>query len=103
MSTTKFKSLFFLNLAITCQKPRLAGTHLSVNPMKNSYAYMEVITYSCYEGYQLSGSTSETCGNNGHFQGRLPNCTGWIFSSLLELYMICSKYTFYVYISFVFV
>lgn len=57
-------------------------SHTTVNPMKNSYAYKEAINFSCSEGYQLRGSILTTCGDIGHFQGRLPTCTGWVFSSL---------------------
>ena len=78
-------------------------THLSVTPWKASYTYNEVITFSCSDGYQISGSTSTTCEKSGYFHGSLPKCTGFIFFSLLELLMeMFDIYVFCMYISFVF-
>ena len=73
---------FSYSKATSCPRPHLFDIYLSVTPMKNSYAYNEVITFSCTEGYQLKGSTSAKCGNTGNFRERQPNCECWIFSCL---------------------
>mgnify|MGYP003691683105 CR=1 FL=1 len=83
-------STFDLFSAITCQQPRLSDTHLSVTPLKNSYAYKEVITFSCSEGYQLIGSSSKPCRNDRDFQRGLPNCTGLKFANLFGLQSLMS-------------
>ena len=93
----------FLLSEITCQRPQMYDTHLSVTPWKASYTYNEVITFSCSDGYQISGSTSTTCEKSGYFHGSLPKCTDFIFFSLLELLMeMFDIYVFCMYISFVF-
>lgn len=68
----------FLFTEITCQRPQIYDSHLSVIPLKESYSYDEVITFSCSDGYNLIGSKLTTCGNSGHFQGTLPKCAGYI-------------------------
>ena len=69
---------FSFSEAISCQRPDLSDIRLSGTPLKNTYAYNEVITFACSEGYYLIGATSTTCGNSGHFQGTLPTCAGQI-------------------------
>ena len=70
--------LFFNSEAISCLRPQLIDDQLSITPPKKSYAYNEVINFSCSDGYNLVGSPSTICNNSEHFRDGFPNCRGKI-------------------------
>lgn len=73
---------FFCSEAISCLRPQLFDEHLSITPLKITYAYKEVISFSCSAGYNLVGPLSKTCRNSGNFRDGLPDCQGKIVTYL---------------------
>jgi hypothetical protein len=48
---------------------------LNGNVTFNLTTFGENATYTCNNGYQISGNTIRTCDNKGNWSGLLPNCT----------------------------
>lgn len=65
----------FTILAITCRRP-LVSNETRLEPEEKLYRYNEVITFSCIDGFTLTGQTKKYCKQNGDFQYNVPNCTG---------------------------
>lgn len=42
----------------------------------NSFTYNNVITYTCNNGYRISGSETRTCQTDGSWNGIQPQCLG---------------------------
>lgn len=61
---------------ITC-KPRSCGHPGEIaNGVRNgsSFTYHERVSYTCLEGYELTGRPYRVCQANGRWSGRLPTC-----------------------------
>ncbi|XP_067866283.1 complement factor B-like [Heterodontus francisci] len=46
----------------------------SFNPVKDTYKVNDSVTFQCFNGYQLTGSSTSTCLPNGQWSGYLPRC-----------------------------
>jgi hypothetical protein len=67
------KSIILFTSYITdCKHPPLP---LNGNVTLNLTTFGENATYTCNNGYNISGNTIRTCDNKGNWSGLLPNCT----------------------------
>jgi hypothetical protein len=66
------KSIILFTSYITdCEHPPLPANG---NVTFNLTAFGENATYTCNNGYQISGNTIRTCDNKGNWSGQIPNC-----------------------------
>ena len=63
---------FYFYVEITCPQPT-APSHGGVQ--NGGVSYRSVATYTCDQGYHISGSTQRTCQISGDWDGTQPTCT----------------------------
>ncbi|XP_044206689.1 membrane cofactor protein-like isoform X7 [Thunnus albacares] len=60
--------------AVTCDLPQTEFVGGSFNPVKDTYNYGEVVTFSCQKDYTLDGSKTISCSENAKFHPSPPTC-----------------------------
>lgn len=94
-----FIYLFLTSSAVvTCNRPSKVD-HGSFSPDQHTYKYKDAIKYSCDEGYQVSGSASQSCSSSGTFTSAPPTCISefaFCFTGLFKgSECVCTTETFY--------
>ncbi|XP_077970683.1 CUB and sushi domain-containing protein 1-like isoform X3 [Styela clava] len=59
--------------AITCERPGEPDNGY-IRESNRLFRYEEEVTYACDAGYNLEGSETRTCQENGKFSSRMPRC-----------------------------
>ena len=67
--------LYLLHTGITCAAPE-APQNGNLSPALSVYTYQQQVSYTCANGYQLSGDTSISCIAQNAWSGGVPTCQG---------------------------
>lgn len=69
---------------MTCDLPQIDFVGGSFTPVKDTYNYGEVVSFSCQKDYTLDGSNIISCSENEKFHPSPPTCVSKCFCSLSQ-------------------
>lgn len=63
----------------TCPPPSVT-TEMSFIPQKNQYQYSDTVTFTCKEGYRLTGQSQSRCNDEGRWIPAPPTCKSFCYA-----------------------